>query len=224
MSSLANTLTVGARSSPLSQAQVKEVLQELHRFHPLVVFQMIWMQTCGDKDKTTSLRLLEKTDFFTKEIDLAQLQGKVRVTIHSAKDLPDPLAEGLELIALTRGVDPADSLVFREGENLQTLAPNSLVGTSSTRREAAIASLRADLQCLCIRGTIQERLDLLAQRKIDALIVAEAALIRLQLTHLCRMRLPFPAAQYQGQLAIVARVGDEEMKELFAPLDARVSV
>ena len=221
MNSSDNILTVGARQSPLSQAQVEEVLQELQRFCPSIAFKVTWIKTLGDKDRVTSLRHLEKTDFFTQEIDQIQLQGKVRISIHSAKDLPEPLAKGLEMIALTKGVNPADSLVFRQGDTLNTLLPNSLVGTSSIRREETIRKLRKDLKCIDIRGTIQERLELLYKGSCDALIIAEAALIRLNLTHLPRLFLPGPVAKHQGQLAVIARQGDEEIKTLFAPLDTR---
>src|SRR5690349_22694965 len=98
-------MTVGARGTALSRAQVDEVLQELKQYHPDVVFHPIWVETTGDKDLLTSLKTQEKTDFFTKEIDALQLSGICRLSIHSAKDLPEPLAKGLTLVALTKGMD-----------------------------------------------------------------------------------------------------------------------
>src|SRR5690348_1871807 len=97
---------------------MEEVLQELLQFHPDVEFEPIWIVTTGDRDLKTSLRSLEKTDFFTKEIDALQLSGGCRISVHSAKDLPDPLPKGLVIAALTRGVDPSDSIVLRSGETL----------------------------------------------------------------------------------------------------------
>ncbi len=214
-------LSVGARSSALSRAQTQEVLLELHRFHPEVIFEPIWVETTGDVDLKTSLRLLDKTDFFTREIDSLLLLNRCRIGIHSAKDLPDPLPLGLMMVALTQGVDPSDSLVFRQGENLTSLNVGAKVGTSSVRREQNVHALRSDLICVDIRGTILTRLSQLDEGVVDALIVAEAALIRLGLTDRSRMTLPGASAPLQGQLAVLAREGDEEMMQLFACLDCR---
>lgn len=206
-------IIVGARASLLSQAQVAEVLAELSLFHPQVRFSPLWVQTTGDKDQTTSLKTLEKTDFFTKEIDQSLQEGKCRIAIHSAKDLPEPLPFGISIIALTQGVDPSDSLVLRTGESL---LPNAKVGTSSKRREEELSKMRTDLQFIDVRGPIDKRLQLLEAKEIDGLVVAEAALIRLKLTHLNRIRLNIPTAPLQGKLAIIARKDDEEMRKLFS--------
>lgn len=213
---------VGARSSPLSQAQTKEVLKALQKVNPDVQFEMTYIKTIGDIDQATSLRTLNKTDFFTKEIDEALLKGQCRIGIHSAKDLPDPLSKGLELICLTKGVNSADALVMREGESLSSLKPGAVVATSSVRREEAAKMLRADLTFIDLRGTIGQRLTKLESGEADGVIVAEAALIRLGLTHLNRVYLPGETTPGQGQLAIVAREGDQEMKKLFSPLDVRI--
>ncbi len=218
-SSTRYTIEVGARGSPLSRVQIEEVLGELRSFHPEIDFQEVFVQTTGDKDLKTSLRTLDKTDFFTKEIDALQLSGGCRISIHSAKDLPEPLPRGLVMAALTQGVDPSDVLVLREGTALETLPPGARIGTSSLRREKNIRELRADLICVDIRGTIGMRLALLDQGEVDGLVMAEAALIRLQLTHLNRVLLPGDGAPLQGQLVVLAREEDKEMLELFAPID-----
>lgn len=212
-----NCFKVGARGSPLSRVQLDEVLLEMRQWYPNIAFEPVWVTTVGDRDQTTSLRSLDKTNFFTKEIDDLVLSGHVRVGIHSAKDLPDPLPDGLCLAALTRGLDPSDALVMRE----EGIKQGGRVGTSSERREQMIRSLRPDLVCVDIRGTIGERLRLLERGDVDALIVAEAALIRLGLTDLPRMILPFKAAALQGQLAVICAKGDGEMRELFSKIDVR---
>ncbi len=213
-----------ARSSPLSRAQVAEVLLLLHVHHPHVMFDVTWVDTQGDKDLTTSLRKMEKTDFFTREIDQMLLDGKCRIAIHSAKDLPDPIAKGLKIIAITEGVDARDCLVFREGESLEQLPKGARIGTSSIRREKAIRDLRLDLQCVDIRGNIQTRLELLDNKTVDGLVMAEAALIRLGLTWRNRILLPWETAPLQGKLAIAAREDDLEMERLFECIDAREKV
>ncbi len=221
MSCLINTILVGARSSPLSKAQCDEVLLELKPFYPEIEFQPIWVETTGDKDLKTSLRSLEKTDFFTKEIDALVLSGQCRIGIHSAKDLPDPLPQGLVLIALTKGVDPSDSIALREGDTLESLPLGAKIGTSSVRREKNIRELRSDFVCVDIRGNIQTRLMLLDEGIVDGLVIAEAALIRLKLTHRNRIFLPGERAPLQGQLAVLARADDEEMLQLFKCIDVR---
>jgi hydroxymethylbilane synthase len=213
------SIKVGARDSALSQCQITEVLSELKTFHPLVEFDPLFVKTTGDLDLKTSLRNLDKTDFFTKEVDVMQLSGKCRIAIHSAKDLPDPLPQGLAMIALTRGVDPSDVLV--SSYSISSLPFNAKIGTSSLRRMETILSLRSDLLCVDIRGTIPDRLAQLDAGHYDAVVMAEAALIRLGLTHRSRIALPGPVAPLQGQLAILAQENDQEMQKLFACLDCR---
>lgn len=214
-------LSVGARPSPLSRAQVKEILQALQHYHPQVSFDIHYITTVGDRDQKTSLRSLDRTDFFTKDIDAWVLQGRGRLGIHSAKDLPVPLTKGLTLFCLTQGVDSSDSLVFRPHATLHSLPAGARIATSSVRREETVKRLRSDLSFCDLRGTIEQRLTKLETGEADGVVVAEAALIRLGLTHLNRIRLPGPTAEGQGQLAVVGREEDPEIKALFACLDVR---
>jgi hydroxymethylbilane synthase len=203
------SVKVASRESALSKAQVKEVHEELKQFHPEVEFDCIYISTIGDRDLKTSLRTMNKTDFFTRDVDELLLNGECRIAIHSAKDLPDPMPVGLEVIALTKGVDPSDVLVLRIDDPLR-------IGSSSERRDAAVKKLFPHAICLDIRGTIQRRLELLDAGEYDAVVMAEAALIRLKLTNRKRMVLPCEPAPFQGRLAIVARDDDYEMKQLFS--------
>lgn len=210
------SVKVLARNSPLSHAQVEEVLLEMRAFFPDLLLIPQYVETTGDKDQKTSLRDLEKTDFFTKEIDDLLLQGVCRAAIHSAKDLPEPLRKGLVIAALTKGVDPSDSLVLREGETLESLPYGAVIATSSGRREENVRALRKDLSFIDLRGKISERLEKLERREADGVVVAEAALIRLKLTHLNRICLPGETAPMQGRLAVVVRENDREARELFS--------
>jgi hydroxymethylbilane synthase len=216
-------IIVGARSSLLSQAQVKEVLLELQQHHPSVTFKPIFVKTQGDKDQKTSLRTLDKTDFFTKEVDEMLLSGQCRIGIHSAKDLPKPIPKGISIVAITHGLDSSDSLVFRKGESLQTLPEGAIVATSSVRREECVRKLRRDLRFIDLRGTIGQRLEKLENGEADAVVLAEAALVRLDLTHLNRIRIPGETACYQGQLAITALKEDHEMHSLFNCINTQAS-
>lgn len=212
-------IIVGARSSPLSRRQVEEVYEELRLIHPHVHFRPLFVESRGDLDKKTSLRSLDKTDFFTREIDQMLLKKECRIAIHSAKDLPQPLPQGLVLAGLTKGLDPSDALVLREQE---TFPEEGVVATSSERREESVRCLFPQARFVDIRGTIQERLaQLYLPQNIDGVVIAEAALIRLGLTGLNRIRLPGETAPLQGKLAIIARADDGEMLDLFSSLDSR---
>lgn len=217
---LSLTIEVAARSSPLSQAQVREIYDALKCHHPGIHFDIHYMTTIGDQDKT-SLRIVNTPDFFTREIDHWVLEGYNRVGIHSAKDLPVPLSEGLSIFCLTQGLDSSDSLVLRPDQNMQNLAPGSLIATSSIRREEMVKELRNDVEFCDVRGTIEQRLSKLTKGEVDGVIVAEAALIRLGLTHLNRIRLPGATVDGQGRLAVVGRKQDRKLQKIFSVLDAR---
>ena len=218
------TITIGTRGSPLALVQVDEVLDELQQFHPNIRFDIRIVETSGDLDQKTSLKdIREKSDFFTREIDRLQTSGGCRISIHSAKDLPQPLHSDLSIVALTKGVDPSDSLVIPDGESLETLPSGAQIATSSVRREEAVLELREDLTFVDIRGPIEKRIAELEFGRVDGVVVAEAALIRLGLTGLNRITLPGPTTEFQGQLAIIARKDDEEMQQLFSCLDSRDS-
>lgn len=217
------SIQVAARDSPLSRAQVNEVLLEVKRVQCQIEFIPTFVLTTGDLDQMTSLRELGKTDFFTKEVDNLILTGKCHIAIHSAKDLPEPLPTGLMLIALTKGIDSSDSLVLRNKETLETLPSGAIIATSSERREESVKQLRPDFTFKDLRGTIHQRLAKLDTKEVDGVVIAEAALIRLGLTNLNRITLPGPTAPFQGQLAIIAKEEDEEMRNLFKPLCSRKS-
>lgn len=209
-------IVVGARGSKLSRKQVKEVMGKLG-----VDYRVDYVETVGDRDLKSSLRPMDKTDFFTREIDQKILEGSCDVGIHSAKDLPEPLPEGLKLIALTEGVSASDSLVMREGEGLKQLKRGALIGSSSFRRDKAVKQLRPDLKCIEVRGSVDARLSMLNRGEVDGLVVAEAALIRLGLAETNRMILPGKTAALQGKLAVVGREESSEMEALFHFVDAR---
>lgn len=212
-------LAVGARSSPLSQAQVAEILAAMQQQHPQITFDVHYVTTVGDRDQTTSLRTMDRTDFFTRDIDTWVLEREGRIGIHSAKDLADPLTPGLAIFCLTKGIDPADALVLPPGEKLKSLPAGARIATSSLRREERVRELRSDLCFYDIRGTIEQRLAKLERGEVDGVVVAEAALIRLGLTHLNRIRLPGETVEGQGRLAVVGRAEDQELRELFSCLN-----
>lgn len=216
-----NIIKALARKSPLSKAQVEEIKQEFALHYSNLLIDAHFIDTQGDLDKKTSLRGMDKTNFFTKEIDLAVWNKSYDLGIHSAKDLPSPMPQGLMIAAITRGLDPSDSLVLRKEGSLRSLPFQAKIATSSPRRDAAVKMLRSDFSVVDIRGTIEERLAYLQSELVDGIVVAEAALIRLGLTHLPRIRLPGETTPFQGQLALVAREDDFSTRELCQCLDSR---
>lgn len=212
-------IVIASRTSPLARAQVEEFKEEILKHHPSLAFATVFLETTGDKDQQTSLRTLDKTDFFTKELDYLLLQGKCRVVVHSAKDLPDPLPKGIAIAAITHGVDPSDSLVMKAGRSLATMPKNAVIATSSVRREEAVRLLLPDARFIDQRGPIHKRLEVLDNGIADGAVIAEAALIRLGLTHLNRVTIPGDTVPLQGRLAIAVRSCDEEMKALLAPIN-----
>ncbi len=214
-------IKVAARDSKLSIKQVEEVLTQLQNFYPDVYFSTLLVKTTGDIDLQSSLVHKDKTDFFTKEVDALIIKGMCDIAIHSAKDLPEPLPSPLEIIALTKGVDPADVLVLRKKETLENLPIQACIGTSSLKRMEKVKQLRADLVAKDIRGTIDQRLDQLERGLYDGVIMAKAALIRLGFLELNWLELEGPVAPLQGKLAIVACKDNKELTKIFCCLNAR---
>ncbi|MDN3504313.1 MAG: hydroxymethylbilane synthase [Rhabdochlamydiaceae bacterium] len=202
-----------ARDSPLSHAQVREVFQ--HASFPFVVD---YIKSRGDFDQKSCLINMAKNDFFTRELDEALLNQTAQVAIHSAKDLPSPLPQGLHVAAMTKSINSLDTLVLKEGITLDDIPIGGDIGASSYRREQMIQLMRSDLKMRSIRGTIEKRIALLDDPTLYGVVIAKAALIRLNLLHLNSIDLPGVGAEHQGRLAIVCRDGDSEMINLFAPL------
>lgn len=204
-----------ARSSNLSKAQVKEIQMSMG-----IPLEGHYIASMGDLDLKTSLIDESPADFFTREIDEAVLRGEARIAIHSAKDLPGSLKEGLVIAALTESVHEGDCLVMRPHETLESLPLHARIGGSSLRRKETIQRLRKDFVFCDIRGTIEQRIALI-EGPLHGVIIAKAALIRLQLLHLNLIDIPGKGAENQGRLAVVCRNNDFEMIELFKRIDGR---
>jgi len=153
---------------------------------------------------------------FTRELDLALLKGEADVAIHSAKDLPEHLNGGLEVIALYEAFDKTDSLVSTCNMTLAELPVGSRVGTSSPLRRKELLALRPDLQVVGIRGCIEDRVGQVRRGDIDAAIVATCALKRLGMEQEIAEILPFETHPMQGWLAVTARKGRDALKTIFS--------
>lgn len=205
------------RNSRLSLIQAEEI----KGFLPEQLFEVIPVQSLGDKNKDIPLENNNITDFFTRELDEALLNHEADIAVHSAKDLPYPIPKGLEVIALTAAKDQSDSLVSRNNLKLTELPANPRIGTSSVIRAESIRALRPDTRIVSIRGTIEERIALIEKDLVDAVVVATCALQRLALESFIAERLPLETHSLQGHLAVVAREGNAKMKDLFSAIDIR---
>ncbi|MDD4909681.1 MAG: hydroxymethylbilane synthase [Candidatus Omnitrophica bacterium] len=197
-------LRTGTRPSRLALKQVEEI----ERLFPGIRFKAVTYQTPGDRDKLTPISEIEGSDFFTRDIDRALLRGEIDLAVHSSKDLPQSLTPGLAVAFEAAALSPFDAFISKDGLALKRLPVKSRVGTSSNRRKSQIKVLRPDLQIVDIRGTIEERISLIASGKIDGLIVAHAALIRLGLEKEISEVFPlnvFQTHPKQGSLSIVTR-------------------
>lgn len=205
-------IRVIARGSRLSRLQVEEVFKNF----PELAYEIKYLESYGDKNQQISLLNGEApADIFTRELDDAIRQGDADIAIHSAKDLPYPLPEDIEVIALFPAFDTTDSLVSRDHKKLAELPAGSIIGTSSPLRKKGLNELRPDLTIKGIRGCIEERVQQVKDGKYDAAIVATCALKRLGMEDEIAEVLPFPTHPLQGFLAITAKKGSA-LKQAFA--------
>ena len=205
-------IRVIARGSRLSRLQVEEVFKNF----PELAYEIKYLESYGDKNQQISLLNGEApADIFTRELDDAIRQGDADIAIHSAKDLPYPLSEDIEVIALFPAFDTTDSLVSRDHKKLAELPAGSIIGTSSPLRKKGLNELRTDLTIKGIRGCIEERVQQVKDGKYDAAIVATCALKRLGMEDEIAEVLPFPTHPLQGFLAITAKKGSN-LKQAFA--------
>ena len=205
-------IRVIARGSRLSRLQVEEVFKNF----PELAYEIKYLESYGDKNQQISLLNGEApADIFTRELDDAIRQGDADIAIHSAKDLPYPLPEDIEVIALFPAFDTTDSLVSRGHKKLAELPAGSIIGTSSPLRKKGLNELRPDLTIKGIRGCIEERVQQVKDGKYDAAIVATCALKRLGMEDEIAEVLPFPTHPLQGFLAITA-LKESGLKQAFA--------
>ena len=194
-------IRVIARGSRLSRLQVEEVFKNF----PELAYEIKYLESYGDKNQQISLLNGEApADIFTRELDDAIRQGDADIAIHSAKDLPYPLPEDIEVIALFPAFDTTDSLVSRDHKKLAELPAGSIIGTSSPLRKKGLNELRPDLTIKGIRGCIEERVQQVKDGKYDAAIVATCAQKRLGMEDEIAEVLPFPTHPLQGFLTITA--------------------
>ncbi|AIR60243.1 hydroxymethylbilane synthase [Cedecea neteri] len=219
---LDNILRIATRQSPLALWQAHYVKQRLEAFHPQLTVELVPMVTRGDVLLDTPLAKVGGKGLFVKELELAMLDGRADIAVHSLKDVPVAFPEGLGLVTICERDDPRDAFVSNHYQTLDELPAGSIVGTSSLRRQCQIAEQRPDLVIRSLRGNLGTRLGKLDKGEYDAIILAVAGLNRLEMQDRIRYALPpevsLPAVG-QGAVGIECRLDDERTRALLAPLN-----
>ncbi len=217
-------LVVGTRSSQLALWQADFVIGELAKKYPELVVEKRLMTTKGDKILNAPLAKIGGKGLFTKELETAMLEGEIDIAVHSLKDMPVVVPEGLVITAITQRADPGDAFVSSKYESFQQLPAGAKVGTSSLRRKAQLLHARPDLQIEDLRGNVNTRLRKMEEENFDGIILACAGLKRLGFGDKIRQVLPqtmcLPAVG-QGALAIECRQADKATRELLEFLNDR---
>jgi hydroxymethylbilane synthase len=224
---MSQTLTLATRRSKLALAQARAYAATLiaghaELGHGALSVEELHVVTSGDKFTDRPLQALGGKGLFIKEIEEALLEGRADFAVHSIKDVPADLADGLVLASIPPREDPRDVLVSRDGAGLADLAPGASVGTSSLRRSTMLQRARPDLQIGPLRGNVDTRLRKLEEGEVDAIVLAYAGLRRLGLaeraTEVLSPELCLPAVG-QGALGIECRESAESIASVLSCTD-----
>lgn len=215
-------LTIGTRGSRLALAQAEQVASWLRQEAPELDVRLEVISTEGDRVTSGALPSWGR-GVFVRDIEAALLDGRIDLAVHSLKDVPAEMTEGLALVSVPARADAFDVLVTRDGLTLDRLPPGARVGTSSLRRAAFLRAVRPDLQCASIRGNVDTRWRKLLDQAgdYDALVLAAAGLDRLGLD-VPRQPIPLDVllpAPGQGALGLQARAGDQDTASLAGLID-----
>ena len=215
-------LIIATRKSPLALWQAYHVRDLLLHYHPELQVELLEMSTKGDKILDTPLAKVGGKGLFVKELELAMLDGRADIAVHSMKDVPMEFPEGLALTTILSREDPRDAFVSNHYAAIQDLPDGAIVGTSSLRRQCQLAAQRPDLLIKDLRGNVGTRLGKLDNGDYDAIILATAGLKRLEMPERIRSHISaetlLPAAG-QGAVGIETRDSDLALKQLLAPLN-----
>ena len=221
----AGALRIGTRGSPLALAQANAVRQMLLAAHPDLAGappEIVVIKTTGDRVTERPLADLGGKGLFTKELDEALLSGAIDVAVHSMKDVPTALPDGLLIDSLLPREDPRDAWISRDAASLAALPAGAVVGTASLRRKAQILHARPELNVANLRGNVETRIRKIAEGAADATLLALAGLRRLGLVEHARAVLDpeemLPAVA-QGAIGVECRAEGSRVRTLLAPLD-----
>lgn len=215
------TLKIATRQSPLALWQAEHIRARLQELHPDLTVELVKFVTQGDKILDTPLAKIGGKGLFVKELEAALLDSRADLAVHSMKDVPMALPEGLTLAVICEREDPLDAFVSNHFEKFADLPQGARVGTSSLRRKSQILKQRPDLQIIDLRGNVGTRLGKLDDGQYDAIILASAGLKRLglenRIRHTIEPNVSLPAVG-QGALGLECRADDQDVLALIQPL------
>jgi len=218
---MTDLIRIATRESPLALWQAHYVKDQLQRHHAGLRVELIGMTTRGDQMLDSPLAKVGGKGLFVKELETAMLEGRADIAVHSMKDVPMHFPDGLGLAVICEREDPRDAFVSNKFERFEDLPYGARVGTCSLRRQCQVRALRPDLQILDLRGNVNTRLRKLDEDQFDAIILASAGLIRLDMPLRIRQAIntdvSLPAVG-QGAVGIEARTDDQRILDLLAPL------
>ena len=215
-----NPLRIGTRGSALALWQARSVREELERAG--VESELVVIKTSGDKFQQVSFGEIGTKGVFIKELEDALIERRIDLAVHSMKDVPTEIPDGLTIAAICKRHDVRDALLSMASTSLAQLPAAARVGTSSLRRQSQLLHVRNDLRILELRGNVDTRIEKLKRGDYDAIVLAKAGLDRLGLTENIAQVLPtevcLPAAG-QGAIGIESRAGDSEILKVLSALD-----
>jgi hydroxymethylbilane synthase len=216
------TIRIATRKSALALWQAEYVKAKLQSFYPKLAVELVPMSTKGDRILDTPLAKVGGKGLFIKELEIAMQENLADIAVHSMKDVPVEFPEGFGLHAICERENPYDAFVSNTYENLDALPKGAIVGTSSLRRQCQLRAYRPDLVINDLRGNVNTRLSKLDDGQYDAIILAAAGLIRLQMHERIKTTISseqsLPAVG-QGAVGIECRNDDAELIALLAPLN-----
>jgi hydroxymethylbilane synthase len=215
---------IGTRGSPLALAQANEARERLMAAHnlPEEMFEVVVLTTKGDRITDRSLAEIGGKGLFTEELEDKLVAGELDFAVHSTKDMPTTLPEGLYLSAYLPREDIRDAVIGRTAPKLIDLPHGATVGSSSLRRQALIRRMRPDIKVITFRGLVETRLRKLQEGQVDATLLALAGLKRLGKVNVITDILDpdnFPPAPAQGAICLESRIGDSRIDDLLAPIN-----
>ena len=215
------TLKIATRQSPLALWQAEHIRERLETLHAGLKVELVTFVTQGDKILDTPLAKIGGKGLFVKELEAALLDGRADLAVHSMKDVPMQLPEGLELAVICEREDPFDAFVSNQFAHFDDLPQGAKLGTPSLRRKSQILKQRPDLDVIDLRGNVGTRLSKLDAGQYDAIILASAGLKRLNLhdriRHTLTAEVSLPAVG-QGALGLECRSQDQQVLDLIMPL------
>jgi hydroxymethylbilane synthase len=214
-------LRIATRKSPLALQQAHHVADQLKKYWPHLSIELVPMSTQGDQLLDKKLLHFGGKGLFVKELEHALLENRADIAVHSMKDVPAILPNGLQIFSFCKRDNPFDAFISLKFKNLEEIPAGSVIGTASLRRQAQILAYRPELKVETLRGNIHTRLKHLEQEQYDAIILACAGLERMGMTNRIQQRisktLMLPACG-QGAIGIECRSQDEKIKKLIEVL------